>query len=191
MEQQRQGGINFRPFVGSKYAGSRYGVRVLVLGESHYADEHDVGHDYTQYVVKTHAYCAGIPFFSKLTAVLRGDTSYPTDEERFETWQHVAFYNFVQEIVGEGSRIPPTPEAWKAAEAPFFEVVRELDPDVILVLGNRLWDKVPNLPPEYPVEWCSIMHPSSSCMSYDPSIAALADSIAKAGGTFAKREEQL
>lgn len=130
-------------------------------------------------------------FFSKLTAVLRGDTSYPTDEERFETWQHVAFYNFVQEIVGEGSRIPPTPEAWKAAEAPFFEVVRELDPDVILVLGNRLWDKVPNLPPEYPVEWCSIMHPSSSCMSYDPSIAALADSIAKAGGTFAKREEQL
>lgn len=75
MDQQRQDGINFRPFVGSKYADSRYGVRVMVLGESHYADEHDVGHDYTQYVVKTHAYCTGISFFSKLTAVLRGDTS--------------------------------------------------------------------------------------------------------------------
>lgn len=85
MEQQCQSSINFRPFVGSKYANSCYGVRGLVLGESHYSDESDVGNDYTQHVVETHAYCAGIPFFSKLTAVLRGDTSYPTDEERFET----------------------------------------------------------------------------------------------------------
>lgn len=37
MEQQRQSSINFRPFVGSKYAGSRYGIRVMVMGESHYA----------------------------------------------------------------------------------------------------------------------------------------------------------
>lgn len=190
MEQQRQSSINFRPFVGSKYANSRYGVRVLVLGESHYADESDVGNDYTQHVVETHAYCAGIPFFSKLTAVLRGDTSYPTDEERFETWQNIAFYNYVQSIVGEGSRIAPTPEAWNAAQAPFLDVVQELKPDVILVLGSRLWDKVPNLPPEYPVVWCGITHPSGG-MAYESSIATLVESIAKAGGTFAKREEQL
>lgn len=161
----------------------------MILGESHYADEGEAGQDFTQHVVTTHAYRAGVPFFSKLTAVLRGDTSYPTDAERFDTWQHVAFYNFVQEIVGDGSRIAPTREAWEAAHAPFFDVVRELEPDVILVLGNRLWEEVPNLPPEYPVEWCSITHPSGG-VAYDPSIAALARSIAKAGGTFAWREEQ-
>lgn len=150
---------------------------MLVLGESHYAGEGEAGPNLAQDVVKKYAYCAGLPFFSKLTVVLRGDTSYPADEERFETWQHVAFYNFVQEIVGKGSRIAPITEAWKAVEAPFFEVVRELEPDVILVLGSRLWKKVPNLPPEYPVEWCSITHQSGG-MAYAPSITALAESIA-------------
>ncbi|HDR2789149.1 MULTISPECIES: hypothetical protein [Enterobacter] len=190
MEQQRQKGINFRPFVGSKYTNSRYGIRGLVLGESHYADEGEAGKDFTQHVVTTHAYRAGAPFFSKLTAVLRGDTSYPTDSERVETWQQVAFYNYVQEIVGDGSRIAPTREAWDAAQAPFFEVVRELKPNVILVLGSRLWEEVPNLPPEYPVVWCSITHPSGG-MAYTSSITALAESIVKAGGIFIKDKEQL
>ena len=86
--------------------------------------------------------------------------------------------------------IAPTSEVWKTAEDPYFKVVRELEPDVILVLGNRLWDKVPNLPSDYPVEWCGITHPSGG-MAYEPSIAALVESIAKASGMFAKREEQL
>ena len=58
------------------------------------------------------------------------------------------------------------------------------------MLGNRLWDKETNIPPEYPVEWCGITHPGGG-MAYEPSIAALVESIAKAGGMFARREGQL
>lgn len=184
MRQKYSENVNFHPFVGEKYFDSRYGVRVLVLGESHYGHPEDMAHDFTQHVVTKHAYCSGFPFFSKITSVLRGNTTYPSDAERFDAWQHVAFYNFVQTFVAEESRVAPTREEWKAAQTPFREVVRVLEPDVILVLGRRLWDEIEPLPPEYPVEWCGITHPSGG-MSYSPSIAALAESIAKAGGSFA------
>lgn len=176
-------GVNFMPFVGEKYHNSRYGVRVLVLGESHYGAGEDCSPDFTQKVVEQCAYESGTPFFSKLTNVLRGRTDWPTEEERRETWQHVAFYNFVQEFVGGGSRIAPTREMWQASQAPFLEVVRTLEPDVILVLGARLWQKVDALPPTFPVEWCGITHPSGG-MAYKPSIAALAESVQKAGGIY-------
>lgn len=175
--------VTFQPYVGDKYYDSHYGVRVMVLGESHYGDSLDSASNFTQNVVIECAMKAGFPFFSKLTNVLRGCPDYPTEEERKETWKHIAFYNYIQEFVGKDARIAPTAEMWKAAYAPFLEVVKILKPDVILVLGNRLRDTMPNLPPEYPVEWCSIIHPSSS-MAYEPAIAALAESIKKTGGIF-------
>ncbi|ALL15906.1 hypothetical protein PE051_01640 [Enterobacter asburiae] len=180
-------GVNFHPFVGEKYYNSRYGARVMVLGESHYGDGIDSAPDFTQYVIQEHAVKPGLPFFTKLTNVLRGSVDCPTEEERIETWKHVAFYNYVQEFVGESARIAPTTAMWKASYAPFLEVVRELEPNVIVVLGSRLWDNVPNLPPEYPTEWCSIIHPSSR-MAYEPSMAALAESLRKVGGVYPRRE---
>lgn len=83
-------GVKFHPFVGEKYRNSHYGVRLLVLGESHYGDGDDTAANFTQNVIRDHAYCAGFPFFSKLTNVLRGCTDWPTDEERRETWQQIS-----------------------------------------------------------------------------------------------------
>lgn len=60
----------------------------------------------------------------------------------------------------------------------------------VMVLGRRLWEEVPNLPPEYPVVWCSITHPSGG-MAYAQSISVLAESVVKAGGIFIKDKEQL
>lgn len=176
-------GVKFHPFVGEKYHNSRYGVRLLVLGESHYGTEEDYGIDLTQKIIRDYAYAPGFAFHSKVTNLLRGRTDWPTDEERREAWRHVAFYNFVQEFVGDASRLPPTQKMWATAQAPFLEVIRALRPDVILVLGSRLWNNVDALPEEYPVEWCGITHPSGG-MAYEPSIAALAESIRKVGGIY-------
>lgn len=183
-------GVKFLPFVGEKYHNSRYGVRVLVLGESHYGMTEDSGPGFTQKIIRENAYVPGFAFFSKLTNVLRGRIDWPTDKERREIWQHVAFYNFVQEFVGGGSRIAPTPAMWQAAQAPFLEVVRALEPDVILVLGARLWQNVDALPPTFPVEWCRITHPSGG-MAYEPSIAALSESLRKVGGTLERDTQSI
>ncbi|MDA8518613.1 hypothetical protein [Citrobacter sp. Igbk 16] len=45
-------GVSFMPFVGEKYHNSRYGVRVLVPGESHYGADEDWSPDFTQKVVE-------------------------------------------------------------------------------------------------------------------------------------------
>lgn len=175
--------INFLPFVGDKYRDSRYGVRLLVLGESHYGAEEDDAPDFTQRVIRENAYTAGLQFFSKVTNVLRGRADWPTDEERREAWRHVAFYNFVQEIVGNDSRIAPTTKMWREAQAPFVEVVRQLEPDVILVLGVRLWNNVDALPPTFPVEWCGVKHPGGG-MSYNQAFSELAEAMRKVGGIY-------
>ncbi|HGF0767933.1 TPA: hypothetical protein ACF7ZB_000186 [Kluyvera georgiana] len=47
--------IKFKPWVGENYENSAFGVRILVLGESHYADpEDEPGEDWTQHVVRLH-----------------------------------------------------------------------------------------------------------------------------------------
>ncbi|BBQ90346.1 hypothetical protein [Raoultella ornithinolytica] len=169
----------FKPFIGENYYKSAYGVRVLILGESHYGDQEDEAEDFTQMVVKDNAYTPGSPFFSRVTKLLMLSEEYPTDTERYEAWQQVSFYNFVQEFVGRQGRIRPTPQMWKDAMPMFIEVARGLKPDVIVVLGYDLWNKAPELPGDLPVEWCSIKHPAGG-MSYNESFVAFTESLEKA-----------
>jgi uracil-DNA glycosylase len=58
-------------------------------------------------------------------------------------WHTVAFYNYIQCVVGGGARIPPTKEMWTKARPPFSQVLKMLAPHAILVLGKRLWNKLP------------------------------------------------
>ncbi|EPD5010959.1 hypothetical protein ACSAX5_004418, partial [Escherichia coli] len=61
----------FMPFIGSKYEDSIYGVRVLVLGLSHYGDDDDNYPEFTRDVVAENAYKSGNRFFTILSNVLR------------------------------------------------------------------------------------------------------------------------
>lgn len=175
--------VNFLPFIGEKYYNSHYGIRIMVIGESHYGDASDQKNDFTRHVVNEYAFKPGLAFFSKLTNLLRGSINYPTKEEREEAWQHISFYNYIQEFVGEEARIVPSREMWEAANEPFIEVVQTLKPDLILVLGTRLWNNLPPLPSEISAAWCHIIHPSSR-MAYAPSIAAISEAIRKLGGNY-------
>ncbi|HIG9504431.1 TPA: hypothetical protein ACYFTC_005756, partial [Klebsiella pneumoniae] len=109
------------------------------------------------------------------TNLLRGTTDEPTAEERREAWQHVAFYNYVQEFVGDAGRIRPTRAMWRDAATVLEEVVAELRPDVILVLGYQMWDHLPELP----VTWACVKHPCGG-MSYDEAIPEFNRAIAEA-----------
>nr|UGK56916.1 hypothetical protein [Escherichia coli] len=77
----------------------------------------------------------GFVFFTIATNLLRGTTDEPTAEERREARQHVAFYNYVQEFVGDAGRIRPTRAMWRDAATVLEEVVAELRPDVIFGVG--------------------------------------------------------
>lgn len=147
--------VKFLPWVGEHYEASRYGVRVLVLGESHYGTEDDFGPGFTQKVIRNCAFKPGFRFFTMISNLLRGATGTATEAERRNAWQHVAFYNYIQAFVGDAGRIRPTRTMWKNAEPAFKEVVAELRPDVIIVLGYGIWKHLPELP----VTWARMKHP--------------------------------
>lgn len=137
--------IFFQPWVGKHY-GSRFGKRVLILGEAHY--QWDKGTDQypelTQEAIR--AQMSGEYTYAFWTRVAGAFIGHKPDlEEKGEFWQSVAFYNYVQEFVGFGPKLAPTPEMWSRSVPGFVELLDRLSPQAIIVMGYRLWNHVPDL----------------------------------------------
>jgi hypothetical protein len=136
-------GVYFQPWIGKKYeAGIAPGVRLLLLGESHYSSN-DEPRDFT--IRLTQDYVDGKfshRFWTNIMQVVDGRDHDEID--RAEFWARVAFYNFVQEIVSDRPGTPPKDCMLERAVRPFFCVLRHLRPSHVLVLGKRLWQSLPD-----------------------------------------------
>ena len=158
--------VIFQPWIGDKYCkDNRFGLRVLVLGESHNNNDGAETSDFTTRVVESFIQnkieSRRKAFFTKIAKVLLGiETNiWKSYDERTDIWQQIAFYNYIQCYVGGTARIRPTGEMWQAAQEPFLSVLDKLKPDVVLVLGVDLWDHLQPLPKG--PEFCKIKHPST------------------------------
>lgn len=154
--------IVFEPWIGSKYfSDNHFGLRVLVLGESHYGDVSETRSTVTTEVVRLLAQNERHPFFTKVSKVLLGldGSTWLDNHARGEIWEHVAFYNYIQGFVGDDSRIRPSSDLWTFSKQPFLDVVQKLSPMVILVLGKELGSHIPKLSDN--IEVCCIQHPST------------------------------
>ena len=164
-------GVTFHPWIGANYGReSRFGVRLLVLGESHYDNNPEYSDcGFTQEVVHDWALNNRARFFTIIAKVLHGSEDWIDDEVRSEIWEHIAFYNFVQSVV-PSPRKPPTFRQWREAQDPFDTVLKCLKPDAVLILGSRLSDHLLNRPDN--VTFSAIVHPSSSHFRYNEAIPA-------------------
>ena len=149
---------NFHPWIGKNFGhDSCFGVRLLVVGESHYweHDPHDqpdclqfpniwarTTHLTQEVVVDWGQNRRGSArFFTNVSNVLRmrnDGGSY--EDENGEMWNHVAFYDYVQSYVewqheaGRPNR--PTDDQWDEGKDPFDTILQILKPDAILMLGG-------------------------------------------------------
>jgi hypothetical protein len=154
--------IVFEPWIGSRYKhNNRFGVRILVLGESHYGEETETRPTATTDVVRRYAQRERYPFFTKVSKVLLGldSETWLDNRARGDVWEDIAFYNYIQGFVSEDSRVRPSAEMWSAAKAPFLQMLKDLDPNVVLVLGKELGAHLPPIPER--IEVCCIQHPST------------------------------
>ena len=121
-----------KPWIGNQFNG------LLVLGESHYGNAEDDGLT-TQVVqeavdgVSTHA------FFTKIEIVVTGEALRKRGPNSF--WHHIAFANFCPGAV-DGPRHRPSEEMWAEGYRLFPELLLQVRPKRILVLGNELWDNI-------------------------------------------------
>ncbi len=159
--------VIFQPWIGNLYrANNRFGVQVLVLGESHYGDEAETRPTVTTEVVRWLAQDERHAFFTKVSKVLLGldEKIWLNNEARGEVWEHVAFYNYIQGFVSTDPRVRPTTNMWENAREPFLQIVRDLNPQLMLVLGIELGRNLPAVPSS--IEVCVIQHPSTG-FSYE------------------------
>jgi len=190
----------FYPWVGSKYLFTGLnGKKILVLGESFYCDEcdkDDCGAVESQcsgmFITVFQNRANGIKndkhaTYTKISSLLSRSTNI-SDEK--EIWRGISYYNYIQRTVGGTSRISPGDSEWIKYLGEFNEILSILNPNIVIVLGERLWDNLPIKCGEeltnkkiYKSDtdkietWCydkyncrmfSIRHPSSS-MSYSVS----------------------
>ena len=99
-------------------------------------------------------------FYTKVAnIVLNRDGGYMEPNSLREAWNEIAFTNFVQVYVGDDSRVPVESSLWQRSEKAFHEVIETLQPDLLVVLGARLAEK---LPATTGLERVDIHHPQSS-----------------------------
>lgn len=143
---KRLKGVRFVPWVGKTYQIEGFmGRKVLVLGESHYhSNEEESSEPYWTClcVAEQVATSYRSRFWTGIAKAFLGKIPDLTQRQTF--WQSVAFYNYVQEVVGGGPRIRPTPKMWKSAETGFQSVLDALQPDVVVALGWSMWSWLPH-----------------------------------------------
>lgn len=171
----------YDPWMGEHYHDQGIdGLRLLILGESHHEADGDDGEnhrEFTKEVIRKLCLEGKYQFFAKVQQLVQGlEPGVPIDQtKRRDFWNRVAFYNYVQQIVGTGPGVPPSDSMWKDAQKPFVETLQELRPHMVLILGQRLSEHVPKdlIPPE--IERCDVEHPSS----WGFQVTAFQDKVAK------------
>ncbi len=130
------------PWVGECYENPKiFPYRTLIVGESNYTDNpiqfspsivincvsDDLCGDDTKGFGR---------FATKLRRTIFGAEN---DMGPAAFWPNVAFFNFVQYLVGDAPRQRPTNEMWRDSVPVFGQVVERLKPERILVLGLENW----------------------------------------------------
>jgi len=154
-----------RPWVGKNYNDSGFnGNRILVLGESCYCgecpdcakegtqewweeEEWKVCRDKIPDVVNGFlSYKNGDPkkwsmrTYRRFTDIFMGHKCTPEETQKF--WNSFVLHTYVQTSL-ERPSISPSQDEWATGEKPFFEVLAEYNPDVIIAWGRRLWNNMP------------------------------------------------
>jgi len=168
----------FKPWVGEDYRSQV--PKTLVLGESHYGISESYTPEFTQYVVKDWALCqrGSSPYFTKIAKILLSKPyEWISLEEKYKLWNRVAFYNYVQQFVGDRPRMRPTPEMWLEAEEALDYVIAQLTPDIVIVTGKELGYYVSSFEEKYigPAKFCYWTHPSARTFKKEDAIKAFED----------------
>lgn len=171
LQELKNGGVKFLPWIGDKYEDGIYydetgelrygngkGKKVLVLGESFYwgeeDDDDDDGNgnnnsdaslfvaDLIKQVISENPEF-NIRTFRRFENAMANGNKWDLSD-RVEFWNHLIFYDYVQEPLTY-PRFSPTPKQFEEAEKPFWTVIDVYKPDIIISWGMRLYN---NLPPK-------------------------------------------
>jgi hypothetical protein len=143
--------VKFKPWKGDNYEKGIFGKKILAIGESFYCSEEDAVATLTDKIVNDYLAIRNGAFRENnggwTNTYLKFERSLinkeTTPEESQEIWNSIAFYNYLQ-VPMTGARESGSSIDYKNAENAFFEVINELQPDLIIVWGvGKLFNNLP------------------------------------------------
>jgi len=117
--------------------------RVHLMGESHYSEE-PPSPDWTCEVIARHSAHEGpgLPFFTKALQIMAPNDSSPIN--RAEAWSTLAYSNFLQRPLTVPRQSVPD-AYWEDARAAFFGQLAITRPTVLVCLGKRVFENLPDV----------------------------------------------
>lgn len=161
LQELEKNGVKFLPWIGDKYEegiyydengelqyGTDKGKKVLVLGESFYWDDEDDGNGkmFIPELIKDFIdpQSEFLPYkrtFIKFERAMAGTELDKENSRKF--WEHVMFYNYVQEPL-RGTRLSPTAEQYEIAAESFHSLLKICCPNLVIAWGIRLYNNLPS-----------------------------------------------
>jgi hypothetical protein len=130
--------VKILPWIGRDYKKNR--SKILVLGMSTYNKD-----DPKKYCVRIMAekVCHGnseiwARYWVRITNLIKNK-----NENIYEFWNRISFYNYIQEIMNEPKQKTPK-DYWENAKEPFKEILAKLRPDVVIVTGYQTFENLPD-----------------------------------------------
>lgn len=154
--------MNFEPFVGDEYSnGFRHGLKLLLLGESHYQKDppYDPAiHDLPAYTLPFTTRVVKEDFlgmtdgrssfenkfiWGRLHRMLTGKED-PTKADAMDAWSRIAYGNYIQHFVGKDAKAQKRAWHWESGKKALPELLEQLAPDRVLVFGKTTWNYLNN-----------------------------------------------
>ena len=136
--------LTFLPFVGKDYhSGGIFGRKLMVMGDSHYGSvpSPDTTRQVLGWYLDPSVEREGwMNTFLKFERSLVGKETTAQDSRKI--WDSVLFYNYLQVLLS-GPREAGTDQQYKDSSASFYEVLSQYRPDLLIVWGKRVWQKLP------------------------------------------------
>ncbi len=167
LEELRQKGVKFLPWIGDKYDegiyydkdgilcyGNGQGKKVMVLGESFYWGEDEFSGEVDDkasmfvYDLIKQVISENPEFNTRTFTRFENAIAYENDDRDWDSvgrknfWNHLIFYDYVQEPLIY-PRSSPTEKEFKNSEEAFWNVLEILQPDIIIAWGMRLYNHLP------------------------------------------------
>lgn len=127
------------------------GKRMLVLGESHYSSQHEVGEhvpDMTVNVLTHHCRpkARGFRFFRKVERIVlkQAGLTHVGHEHAAQFWQSVVFANYIPVVAAKRPRQRPPEHLWNAeAAGRYRRIIADEKIDMVLVCGKETFLRAP------------------------------------------------
>ena len=128
----------FTPWKGSRYKAAENSPATLILGESHYGEDYPHA-DKTIRCIQNQINGHSLRFFTRVAAAFLGHL--PSRAEKAVFWHSVAYHNLITTPL-RASRVPPSTAQWDQSLPTLQGVISDLGPELIVVLGKRMWPHI-------------------------------------------------